>query len=79
MVLGLSDPSLFCTDPAPDPDPSINKQKSKKNQISTFLLLFDVFSMKPDVNYLQTVKSKTKLRFFCHLVMVTDEKAGSDP
>ena len=58
MFLGLSDPTLFCTDPAPDLDPSINKQKSKKTRFPLFLLLFDVFSMKTDVNLSSTVKSK---------------------
>jgi hypothetical protein len=44
-VFGLPDPSLFCTDLDPDPDPSINKQ-------------IEFFSVKTDVMYLQKVKSK---------------------
>ncbi len=33
MYLGLLDPDPYfnCTDPAPDPDPSINKQTFRKN------------------------------------------------
>jgi hypothetical protein len=55
MFLDLSDPdpSLFCM----DPDPSINKQKSKKNlDLYTFVTSFDFLSMKTDCN----VPSKRK-------------------
>jgi hypothetical protein len=48
VFLGLPDPSLFCTDPVPDPDPSINKPKKvRKTLISTILrLLFDFYLRK---------------------------------
>jgi hypothetical protein len=31
LVLPDPDPSLFCLDPDVDPNPSMNRQKSKKN------------------------------------------------
>jgi hypothetical protein len=53
MFLGIpdSDPLVRGMEPAPDPDPSIIMQKSKKNLDSYyFVTLFDFLSLKNDVN-----------------------------
>ncbi len=50
MFLGLPDPSLFCSDPDLDPDPSINRQKSKEIlDFYDFVTSFDFLSMITDV------------------------------
>jgi hypothetical protein len=70
MFLGLpdSDPSLLCT----DPDPSINKKKSKKNlNFYYFMTSFRLLSIKTDVNVPSKSNKENKLKknnFCLHLV-----------
>jgi hypothetical protein len=53
------DPSVRGMDPDPDLDPSITKQKSKKNLDSyCFVTSFDFLSLKMMYMYLQEVKNK---------------------
>ena len=61
----------------PDPDPSINKQNSKKNPYFYFFVTsIWLLSMKTDVNDLQKVLSQKTLRknfFFVGILSATDE------
>jgi hypothetical protein len=78
-----TDSSVFCTDPDPYPDPSINKQiKSMKNLISTSLrLLFEFLSMKTDVNVTsksnKQKKNLNKNLIFVGICQPLTKKAGS--
>jgi hypothetical protein len=83
MFLGLLDPDPLVRgmdlDPAPNLDPSITKQKSKKNLDSyhCFVTSFDFLSLKMMYMYLQKVISKKlfKFFFFWHLGKVNDENS----
>ncbi len=81
MSLGLPDPSIICMDPDEDldpyPDPSINKQKERKNWISTILwLLFDLFSVKTDEN-VPSKRNKEKTYFLLAPSQPLTKRTGS--
>jgi hypothetical protein len=66
MFLGLPDPDPLVRgmdpDPAPDPDPSIIMKSSKKNLDSYyFVTLFDLLSLKNDVNVPSESNKQKKL------------------
>ncbi len=67
---------IIFTGPDLDPDPSIYKQKSRKTLISAILwLLFDVLSLKTDLN-VPSESNKQNNFFFWHRVSQL-RKAGS--
>jgi hypothetical protein len=74
MFLGHPDLSLFFK----NPDPSINKEKSKYLDFYYFVTFYYFLSMTTDLNvlYFQKVISKKNL-FFVGILSSTDEKAGS--
>jgi hypothetical protein len=82
MFLGLTnlDPDLLFT--GTDPDPSMSKQKIViKAMTLSVLSLFLHLSLKNDVNVplkSKSVNLERKKIFFCCVLNVTDEKAGSD-